>query len=89
MSSSGRERPSTCFSMQWWHEVDMEHPILLRHNKCDHDTFMNAHGSPEALQSISKVEFVIMFSEPYIVLVSIVVKQHIKWVMWSPLSMIQ
>lgn len=74
ISSGGCGWPSTCLSMQWWHEVEMENPILLGCRKCDHDTFMNAHGSFEVLQSVSKVVSVVIFSKLYIMLVSIVIE---------------
>lgn len=75
-------------SMQWWNEMEMETPIFVGCSKTDHDTFMNAHGSSEVLKSIGKVVSITKFSKLYKVLVSIVIEQHIRWVMRSPLPMI-
>lgn len=63
MPSGGCSRPSIYVSMERWHEVQMESRIFVRCNKIDDDTFINAHGSFEFLESIGKVVSVTIFSK--------------------------
>lgn len=62
--------------------------IIVGCHKMDHDTFMNAHESSKLFKPIGKIVSVTIFSNFYKVLVSIVIEEHLRWVMRSPLPMI-
>ena len=86
--SGGSVRPSTCLYFQWWSEMEMKSCIIVGFHKVNHDTFIYIELSSKLFKPISKIVYVIIFSNLYNVFVAVVIKENIWWVIRSPLLII-